>query len=145
MKSLWSSLKGKKFVRKGPNHKYQWQQIAEDVSTHFGKPLYFLFHQYPEDWILGEYSYLKEKGETNYQKLIKNLKWKKKEQLMLREKIIQEMRELYKEGKLEDLKQKRLMADWILSVEEKRKIDIAIDSLSRTMALLKENGMLDKR
>ena len=59
-------------------HKYLWQEIAEEVSKYFGKPCYWLFHKYQEDWIITEYKWQKEHSMVDYGKLIRYLQWKKK-------------------------------------------------------------------
>ncbi len=48
---------------------------------------------------------------------------------MLKQELLQEMRELYKVGDIEGLKKKRLLSDWLLSKEEKEKIDSSIERL----------------
>lgn len=56
--------------KKGPNHTANWQLLGEEVSNYFGKPLYWLFHKFPEDKIIDAYKYCKREGISKYQILL---------------------------------------------------------------------------
>lgn len=63
--------------RKSPNHKHNWQLLGEEISIYFNKPLYWLFHRFPEDRIVDCYKFCKREGIGKYQVLIALLKRKK--------------------------------------------------------------------
>lgn len=66
--------------KKGPKHTHNWHLMAEEVSNYFGKPLYWLFHKFPDYEIMAVYKDQKERGEVNVQKLIAYLNaWKKRQ------------------------------------------------------------------
>lgn len=61
-----------KTPKKKFNHK--WQVLADEISTYFNKPLYWLFYRY-EDWkIENAYKACKEKGVDKVNYLIGILK-----------------------------------------------------------------------
>ncbi len=63
-------------AKQSPNHKYSWQVTAQEISDYFGKPLFWLFHTYPEFDILNAYKWCKEKGISKSPILISLLKKK---------------------------------------------------------------------
>ena len=53
---------------------FKWQVLADEISTYFGKPLYWLFYKYPEHKIELAYKACKEKGIDSIQYLLGILK-----------------------------------------------------------------------
>lgn len=62
IKDLLKSRLPKPEVKKKFN--YAWQVKADEVSTYFGKPLYWLFHKYYDWQVMNAYKVCKEKGIT---------------------------------------------------------------------------------
>lgn len=52
-------------IKKGKDHKYDWQVLGEEVSGYFKQPLYWLFYRYDKISILNAYKVCKEKGIGN--------------------------------------------------------------------------------
>lgn len=121
-----------KLKKRQSKHKYYWQEQAEQVSRHFGKPLYWLFHRFPVDWIMAEYQYQMEKGGKSAELFIRILQAKqKKENDMRREELLEKMREDYRKRDLESLRRHFTMGSWLLTQEDKDKIQGAIYSLEK--------------
>lgn len=56
---------------------------------------------------------------------------------MSKQKLLEEMRTLYQQGNLSELQKKRILASWLLTDDEKQKIDIAIMKLSEESEFVK--------
>lgn len=110
-------------------HKFYWQSQAEELSTYYGKPLYWLFHKFPAEEIMAEYQYRKEKGDKDPQFFIRILQSKQKKKTMTRESLLEEMREDYRTRNIIALKKHYFMGQWLLNEEDKMKILAAIKNL----------------
>jgi len=131
-KDYIESLKSRK-----SKHKFYWQSQAEEVSNHFGKPLYWLFRKFPSEEIMSEYKYQAEKGNKDANLFIRILKSKTN---MTREGMLEKMREDYRTKNVSSLKRHFSMGQWILTEDDKVKIQKAIDKLDMVSETLRIIG-----
>lgn len=87
-----------KYTLKKSKHRYQWQEIAEEMTTWFGRNCYWLFWKFDESIIRTEFGVCKLEG---YQDL-SHLLFKLNNNHMDKKKIAQRIIDDFKKGKKED-------------------------------------------
>ena len=117
MKALSENLSLEKYKVKKTKHKYAWQEDAEKLTQHFNQNCFWIFHKYDRWWINKAFNHCVEKNKPfGYMLGLLN------GYSLNSEKILENIRLLYKNKKKEDILILIKKFGWKLSDEQKSKI-----------------------